>query len=94
VHPFGDPRLADDFSAVKVPVDVREFHVYAAEWTRDQVAFFVDGELAKTVDQAPDYPMQLMLSIYEFPEAGADRRTTGYPIEFVVDYVRGCRLTR
>jgi hypothetical protein len=29
--------------------------------------------------------MQLMLGIYEFPSAGADRGT--YPKEFVVDYV-------
>jgi beta-glucanase (GH16 family) len=93
VHPFGDPRIADDFSAVTVPIDVREFHLYAAEWTPQQVAFSIDGELAKTVDQSPDYPMQLMLSIYEFPEADLDRETAGYPLEFVVDYVRGYRLT-
>jgi glycosyl hydrolase family 16 len=92
VHPFGDPRIVDDFSAVEVPIDVREFHVYAAEWTPDHVAFFVDGEIMKTVGQAPDYPMQLMLSIYEFPgETDADRPAAAYPKEFVVDYVRGHR---
>ena len=66
VHPFGDPPIADDFSAEAVPIDAREFHVYAAEWTPEQVAFFVDGELVKTVRQSPAYPMQLMLGIYEF----------------------------
>jgi Glycosyl hydrolases family 16 len=93
VHPFGDPRITDDFSAVRVRIDAREFHVYATEWEPERVAFFVDGELVKTVGQAPDYPMQLMLSIYEFPsEAGIDPTASAYPKAFVVDYVRGSRL--
>ncbi len=94
VHPFGDPLIVDDFSAIRVPIDVLEFHVYAAEWTRERVAFFVDGELVKTVGQAPDYPMQLMLGIYELSwETDAERAPDAYPKEFVVDYVRGYRLT-
>src|SRR5918999_6290691 len=48
VHPFGDPRIVDDFSTVRVPIDARDFHVYAAEWTPGRVVFFVDGELVKT----------------------------------------------
>jgi len=92
VRAFGDPRLADDFSAVRVPIDAREFHVYATEWTPEGVAFSVDADIMKRVGQAPDYPMQLMLNIYEFPAAGADRKSRDYPKEFVVDYVRGYRL--
>src|SRR4051812_17734649 len=30
VHPFGDPRITDDFTKVRVDADVRDFHVYAA----------------------------------------------------------------
>ncbi len=94
IHPFGDPTLVDDFSAVRLPIDVREFHVYAAEWTIDQVAFFVDGDLVKTVRQSPSYPMQLMLGIYEFPPDGdVDAAPGDYPKAFVVDYVRGYRVT-
>jgi Glycosyl hydrolases family 16 len=94
VHPFGEPRITDDFSAVTVPIDAREFHVYAAEWEPERVAFFVDGDLVRTVGQAPDYPMQLMLSIYEFPsETGDGPPAVAYPKAFVVDYVRGSRLT-
>ena len=53
------------------------------------MAFSVDGERVKTVEQSPSYPMQLMLGLYEFPD---DRTTAGpYPKEFVVDYVRGYR---
>jgi len=89
VHPFGDPGIADEFSAEAVPIDARELHTYAADWAPDQVEFFVDGELVKTVGQSPAYPMQLMLGIYEFPGGQDD---APYPKEFVVDYVRGYRL--
>jgi hypothetical protein len=93
VHPFGDASLSDDFSAEPVPIDAREFHVYAAEWTSDRVAFYVDDERLKTVDQSPAYPMQLMLGIYEFPPAkGQEPKEDSYPKSFVVDFVRGYRL--
>jgi beta-glucanase (GH16 family) len=91
VHPFGDPRIVDDFSRETVQVDARDFHVYAAEWTPERVAFFVDDELVKVVDRSPAYPMQLMLGLYELSRDDADRG--GYPKELVVDYVRGYRLT-
>jgi Glycosyl hydrolases family 16 len=89
VHPFGDPAIIDDFAAVRLPIDARDFHAYAAEWTSGQVEFFVDGEPVRTVPQSPAYPMQLMLGIYEFPPAeGAEAHVDVYPKELVVDYVR------
>jgi Glycosyl hydrolases family 16 len=90
VHPFGDATMIDDFAAVRLPIDARDFHVYAAEWSPGQVDFFVDGWRARSVPQSPAYPMQLMLGIYEFPpEEGAGQHVDVYPKEFVVDYVRG-----
>jgi hypothetical protein len=88
LHPFGDPRITDEFAAEPLPIDAREFHVYAADWTPDHVAFYVDGEHVKTVEQSPDYPMQLMLSVYDFPAGGPP---DPHAKEFVVDYVRGSR---
>ncbi len=92
VHPFGDPRIVEEFAAETVLADVTDFHTYAAEWSPEQVAFSVDGQPVKTVHQSPAYPMQLMLGIYEFPaqdgESAADQT---YPKEFVVDHVRGYR---
>jgi hypothetical protein len=82
IHPFGDPALVDDFTTVRVAIDAREFHVYAADWTPDGVAYYVDGQLVKRTQQSPAYSMQLMLNIYEF-ERGGD-----YPKVFEVDYVR------
>jgi beta-glucanase (GH16 family) len=91
VHPFGDPRLVDDFEAVAVATDVRDFHVYAVDWTPEGASFSVDGVTRKTVAQAPDYPVQLMLGIYEFPES-VERPPDAYPKVFEVDYVRGYGL--
>jgi hypothetical protein len=90
IHPFGDPRLADDFERVTVPIDAREPHRYAADWTPAGVAFSVDGEVVKRTAQSPGYPLQLMLGLYAFPPGGGrvDRR----PKEFVVEAVRGYGL--
>ena len=39
VHPFRDPALTDDFAAPRLPIDVSEFHVYAADWQPGRVDF-------------------------------------------------------
>ena len=90
VHPFADPSVEDDFARVSIPIDAREPHEYAAEWTPDGVRFFVDGEEVKTSPQSPDYPMQLMLGIYAFPRA--ERPAGAGSKRFVVERVRGYRL--
>jgi hypothetical protein len=87
IHPFGDPALSDDFAQVRLPIDVTEFHEYAAEWTPAGVTFFVDGEPVRTVDQSPDYPMQLMLGLYAFGDP--DPEDDAEPKRFVVEWVRG-----
>lgn len=88
VHPFGDPTLTDDFAAVRLPVDVREPHAYGVRWEPGRVAFYVDRHLVRVVPQAPDYPMQLMLGVYDF---GGDRpaRPDGVRQRFVVERVLG-----
>lgn len=91
VHPFGDPAITDEFAAEALALDARQFHIYAAEWTPDYVAFFVDHRLIKIVHQAPDYPMQFMLGIYEFRDGVPPASQIGYPKVFEVDYVRAWR---
>jgi hypothetical protein len=88
VHPFGDPALADEFEKLRVDTNVREFHEYAAEWTPERVHFYVDGRRVRTVEQSPDYPMQLMLGLYEFRGPDGAPGSGKYPKEFVVDWVR------
>ena len=79
-----DPTLTHDFEAPQLPIDVSEFHIYAADWRPGRVDFLVDGELVRTVEQAPDYPMQMMVAVFEFPEKAP---ATGHVPEFAVDYV-------
>jgi hypothetical protein len=92
VHPFGDPAIRDEFAAVPVDIDARESHAYAAAWTPDHVAFYVDDRLVKVVRQSPAYPMQFMLNVYEFPDGtGRPSAAARYPREFVVERFRGYR---
>jgi Glycosyl hydrolases family 16 len=86
VHPFRDPAIVDEFDAPRLPVDVREYHVYAVDWKPGRVDVLVDGEPVKTVEQAPDYPMQMIVAVFDFPdkEGPAD-----HVPELVVDFVRG-----
>lgn len=88
VHPWQDPKLSEDFRQDEIEMDATEFHVYAVDWTEEYVDFLVDGKKIRRVEQSPDYPMQFMLSIYEHPGRADD---TVFPVEFVVDYVRGYR---
>ena len=92
VHPFGDPQIVDDFAKVDVPLDVSDFHEYAAEWTPEQVVFHVDGEPVRNVPQSPGYPMQFMLGIYDFAPPPHDREAPDKA--FVIDWFRGYRSAR
>jgi hypothetical protein len=92
VHPHHDPAVSDDFERVPLAIDVSEAHDYAAVWAPDHIAFFVDEILVKTVHQSIDYPMQLMLGIYEFVEAEwPPSPAHAYPKAFEVEWFRGYR---
>ena len=88
VHPFRDPALTDEFAAARLPLDVREPHVYAADWRRGRVDFLVDGTHVTTVHQAPDYPMQMMVAVFDFP-GRAPSAPAGHVPLLAVDHVRG-----
>jgi glycosyl hydrolase family 16 len=88
VHPFRDPAITDEFAAERVAIDVAGFHVYAADWRPGRVDFLVDGQRVKTVHQAPDYPMQMMVAVFDFPAKAASAPSDHVP-ELAVDYVRG-----
>jgi hypothetical protein len=89
VHPFRDPAITDDFAAPRVAIDVAEFHVYAAEWRPGRVEFLIDGQRVRAVEQAPDYPMQMMVAVFDFPDKAASTPQPDHVPELVVDYVRG-----
>ena len=89
IKPFRDPSLTDGFDAPTLAIDVSEHHVYAADWRPGRVDFLVDGEHVKTVEQAPAYPMEIIVAVFDFPEhAGASDHADHVP-QLAVDYVGG-----
>jgi len=92
LHPFNDPEIQDDFHQEVVEVDAAGYHIYAADWSPGRVTFFVDHVPVRSIEQSPDYPMQLMLGVYEIPAYLQESRGMGpWPRVFEVDYVRGYR---
>jgi Glycosyl hydrolases family 16 len=68
IHAFRDPRLVEEFSADPYPLDITVDHRYSVDWRPGSMEVFVDDVPVKTVCQAPDYPMQLILGIFDFPD--------------------------
>lgn len=62
-----DPLLRDEFSAPRVPLRVDDWHLYGLDWRPDGIDFFLDGEHLSHTTQSPNYPMQLMLNLYDIP---------------------------
>jgi hypothetical protein len=93
VKAHNDPRLTDDMEEVALDLDATAWHSYAAEWTPERIRFLVDDQLVRTVDQRIDYPLQLMVDLFEFPE-GRERDPSAYPKVGDVKAVRGYRRAR
>ncbi|MDJ1113888.1 GNAT family N-acetyltransferase [Microbacterium dauci] len=83
-----DPRLRTDFEKIWIDGDLTVPHDYAVEWTPERLRFFVDGAWVKTVAQTIDYPVQLMLDVFEFPRSDGDRDLSALPHVFRVERVR------
>jgi hypothetical protein len=68
IKPFRDPSLRWEFGAPRMKIDVAQPHAYAVAWRAGAVEFFVDGEQVRSVQQAPAYPLQMMIAVFDFPE--------------------------
>jgi glycosyl hydrolase family 16 len=90
VKAHNDPRLHDDMDEVALDLDATAWHTYSAEWTAQRICFFVDDRAVRTVEQRIDYPLQVMVDLFEFPE-GTYRDPAAYPKVGEVKAVRGYR---
>ncbi|MEU1425310.1 family 16 glycosylhydrolase [Kitasatospora sp. NPDC005751] len=63
-----------------------EYHVYGMDWTPTQLNFYYDNQLYKTVNDAPNSPMGMILGIYT--DAGSGQHNDVWPKNWNVDYVR------
>ena len=89
VHAFRDPALVEDFAALRLPLDVAGLHTYTVEWAPGSLRFLVDGDLVRSSDQAPDYPMQLMVGVFDFPDRAPAGEGEAPVAELVVARVVG-----
>ena len=68
VHAFRDPNLTEEFATEPLRLDVGQDHTYAVDWRPGSLVFSVDGAVVRQLSQAPDYPVQLMLGVFGFPD--------------------------
>jgi len=90
VKAHNDPRLSSDMEELRLELDGTDWHTYGAAWTPERIRFFVDDRLVRTVHQRIDYPLQLMVDLFEFPD-GSQRDPAAYPKIGEVKAVRGHR---
>lgn len=91
VHPHGDTSVVDDFSTVTVEEDLSVPHRYAVDWRPGVMRFCLDGREIKVVHQEIRYPMQLMLSLFDFRDSSERRHSElGDPV-MSTSYVRVTR---
>ncbi|MFC9687203.1 glycoside hydrolase family 16 protein [Kribbella sp. NPDC056951] len=86
LHSFRDPSAAEDFEAVRLPIDIREFHTYSVEWSDGVAEFSVDGTPIRRCTGAPTYPLQLMLAVFDFPDRSVGDDEHLVPT-FTVDHI-------
>jgi hypothetical protein len=85
-----DDRLRTDMSDLVLDLDATEAHTYAASWDTGRICFYVDDRQVRVVEQAIDYPLQLMVDLFEFPTS-TQRHPADYPKAADVLSVRGYR---
>lgn len=91
VHAFRDQSLTEEFSTVPLDIDVSLDHTYGVLWLPDSLTFTVDRETVRTSDQAPDYPMQLMIGVFDYPARAGENDPPQVP-EMRVSRVSGRSL--
>jgi hypothetical protein len=76
IKAYHDPRLVDDMTEVVAPVRDGHAHTWSARWDAGGVVVACEGEVVFTSPQVLDYPMQLMVDLFEIgPAAGAYPKT-------------------
>lgn len=88
-HSWGSPDFnpTDRSCVCSVPANPKgEFHNYGMEWTPTELKFYFDGTLIKTIADAPNQSMGIILNIYT--DAGSGVHNDLWPKSWQVDYLR------
>ena len=71
----------------------KDFHIYALEWTREYLIWYVDGQEVARSDKAPQHPFFIFLSLSEIIPgekswSGMLEPNPEYPCDFEIDHIR------
>jgi hypothetical protein len=76
IKAHGDPRLTTDMAGVAVAVDASRRHTWTVIWGDGETIVGCEGVVVRVLPQAPDYPLFLMLDVFEVaPPAGRYPKT-------------------
>ena len=81
-----DRRLTTDMAEVAIPLDASLPHTWTVIWGEGQTVIGCEGLVVRRIPQAPDYPLFLMLDLFEVAAPGGT-----YPKAAVIHRVRGWR---
>lgn len=84
VKAHGDPKLSTDMAEVTLPFDASLPHTWTAIWGRGETLIGCEGVLLRRIPQAPDYPLFLMLDLFEIGEPNGS-----YPKTATLHRIRG-----
>ncbi len=84
VKGHGDPRLTTDMAQVELPFDASRPHTWTVVWGDGQTIIGCGDVTLRRVHQAPEYPLFLMLDLFEIGNSGG-----GYPKTAMIHRVRG-----
>jgi hypothetical protein len=79
-----DTRLTTDMAQVELPFDASRPHTWTVIWGAGETVIGSDGAILRRVHQAPDYPLFLMVDLFEI---GNPRGV--YPKTATIHRVRG-----
>ena len=79
-----DPRLTTDMAEIAVSGNLSLPHTWTAIWGNGETIIGCDGAVLRHIAQAPDYPLFLMIDLFEIGQ-----RTGNYPKTATVHRVRG-----
>jgi hypothetical protein len=80
----GDPNLVTDMADVEIPLDSSRPHTWTAIWGTGETIIGCEGVILRRLDQAPDYPLFLMVDLFEI---GAP--SGAYPKTATLHHVKG-----
>jgi len=80
-----DPRLVTELGAVDLPFDASRPHTWSVEWGHGVTVISCEGVELRRLAQAPEYPLVLLVDLFETSHAGEGR----YPKTARILRVRG-----